>query len=265
MKKAFILALIFLLQTGFLFAGLAGSAVRETAEFIFSKFGRGAAGETIEELAENAGKAIARYGDEALPLIRKTGHAGFTALKEAGEKAPQVLQFCAKKGDDALWLVTQPKKLSFLVKYGDEAGEALLKHPGIADNLIAKYGDDAAFALTKVSRGNAQRLNMLADEGLFSATSKSQDLLKIVREYGDEAMDFIWQNKGALATVAVLGSFVNDPKPYLSGAKDLTVGVVASNPIWAIWVIGILTVFLLPYIVSSLLKTRANLKQKGEK
>ena len=43
--------------------GLVTSAARETAEVILKKFGRGVAGETVEEVSATTAKALARYGD----------------------------------------------------------------------------------------------------------------------------------------------------------------------------------------------------------
>ena len=202
-------------------AGPASSAVRETAEFIVSKFGRGAAGQSVEEVTAATAKAIATHGDSALPLLRKTGHAGFTALDQAGDKAPDVIKLFSRRGDEAIWVISEPKKLAIFIKHGDSAADALLKHPGIADGLIGRYGDNAVGALNTVTRQSAQRLSMAADDGLLSATARSPELLTVVRKYGDEAMDFIWKNKGSLAVASVLATFLADPQSYISGAKEL--------------------------------------------
>ena len=99
--------------------------------------------------------------------------------------------------------------------------EALIKHPGIADALIARHGDEAVGALNRISQQNAQRLGMSADEGLLSATQRSPELLGVIRKYGDPAMNFIWNNKGALTVGTLLAGFVADPEAYFSGIKSL--------------------------------------------
>lgn len=246
-------------------AGPAGTAIRETAEFILTKFGKGAAGQTVEEVTEATTKVIAKHGDEALPLLRNSGHAGFTALKEAGENAPDVIKLYARKGDEAIWVISEPKKLAIFIKHGDSAADALLKHPGIADSLIGRYGDDAVGALNTVSRQNAQRLSMLADDGLLTATPRSKELLPVIRQSGDEAMAFIWKNKGSLAVAAVLGTFLADPQTYISGAKELIVGPIvgpiARSVNWTLILLGILAVVFLPFIVRSLNKVRVEMKR----
>jgi len=239
-------------------AGPAITAIRETAEFILTKFGKGAAGQTVEEVTEATAKVIARYGDEALPFLRNSGHAGFIALKEAGEKAPDVIKLYARKGDEAIWIISEPKKLAIFIKHGDSAADALLKHPGIADSLIGRYGDEAVGALNAVSRQNAQRLSMVVDDGLLAATPRSKELLSVIREYGDEAMDFIWKHKGALAVAATLGSFLADPQAYISGAKELIVSPIVEPIVrstnWTFIIAGILIVVFLPFIARSIMK-----------
>lgn len=245
-------------------AGPAGTAIRETAEFILTKFGKGAAGQTVEEVTEATAKVIATHGDEALPLLRNSGHAGFTALKEAGENAPDVIKLYARKGDEAIWVISEPKKLAIFIKHGDSAADALLKHPGIADSLIGRYGDEAVGALNTVSRQNAQRLSMVADDGLLAATPRSKELLPVIREYGDEAMDFVWKNKGALAVTATLGTFLADPQAYISGAKELIVSPIvepiARSTNWTFIIAGILILVFLPFIARSIMKARRAMK-----
>ncbi|MDX2227834.1 MAG: hypothetical protein SFY92_12180 [Verrucomicrobiae bacterium] len=240
--------------------GTANGAIRETAEFILSKFGKGAAGKTLEEVTDATAKAVARYGDDALPLLRKSGHAGFAALNEAGESAPDVIRLYARKGDEAIWVISEPKKLAIFIKHGDSAADALLKHPGIADTLIGRYGDEAVGALNTVSRQNAQRLSMVADNGLFAATPRSKELLPVIRQHGDEAMDFIWKNKGSLAIAAVLGTFLAEPQTYISGAKELIVSPVvepiARSTNWTLITAGVLIVVFLPFIARSVMKAR---------
>ncbi len=241
-------------------AGPASSAVRETAEFILTKFGKGAAGQRVEEVTDAAAKIVAKHGDEALPLLRNSGHAGFTALKEAGENAPDVIKLYARKGNEAIWVISEPKKLAIFIKHGDSAADALLKHPGIADTLIGRYGDEAVGALNTVSRQNAQRLSMVADDGLLAATPRSKELLPVIRQYGDEAMDFIWKNKGSLAVASVLGTFLADPQTYISGAKELIVSPVvepiATSTNWTLIIAGVLIVVFLPFIARSVMKAR---------
>ncbi len=259
MKQSFIVLLfICLFGESASWAGIAGTAFRETAEFIMTKFGKGAAGRTVDEVTEATIKAISKHGEDALPLLRKTGHAGFTALQEAGEKAPDVIKLYARRGDEAIWIISERKKLAIFIKHGDSAADALLKHPGISDNLIGKYGSNAAGALNNISRQSAQRLSMISDDGLLATTKQNSGLLSVIRQYGDEAMDFIWINKGALATTAVLTTFLADPQAYISGAKELIIDPIAAPIVnsvnWTL-IIGVaLLIVSLPFIGKSISK-----------
>ena len=86
----------------------------------------------------------------------------------------------------------------------------------------------------------------------------------MIREYGDEAMDFVWKNKGALAVAATLGTFLADPQAYISGAKELIVSPIvepiARSTNWTFIIAGILIVVFLPFIARSIMKARRAMK-----
>jgi hypothetical protein len=114
MKRACFMTLLMLalfLQAPIATAGFASTAVRDTAAFVFNRFGKGAAGQTVEQVTEATAKLSARNGDAVLPLLRKTGHAGYTALQDAGERAPDVIKLYARKGDEAIWIISDPGSL----------------------------------------------------------------------------------------------------------------------------------------------------------
>ena len=233
-----------------------------------TKFGRGIAGHTVEEVTDTTAHAVTRYGDDVLPLVRTTGHQGFAALEQAGERAPDVIRLYARKGDEAVWVISEPNKLAIFLKHGDSAADALIKHPGLADDLIERFGGDAAGALNRVSKSSAQRLAMITNDGLLTATPRSPELLTVIRRYGDEAMDFIWKNKGALTVATVLGSFLADPEAYISGAKQLIVdpllAPIAQNTNWTLIIVGVLAVVFLPFIARRLARARSELQRGGD-
>lgn len=246
-------------------AGVTSSTARDVAEAILKKFGKGAAGKTVDELAEATIRIAAKHGDECLPLLRSAGHAGFRALEEAGEKAPDVLRLFAKRGDEAVWIISEPKKLAIFIKHGDTAANALLKHPGIADGLIDSAGPEAANALVNLSRQSAQRLSMVAADGMLKHPQQSTELLKVLTKYGDHAMDFVWRNKGPLAAGAVMASFLADPKPYIDGIKQLVVDPIASPLVksvnWTLIVVLALGVLSLPWLVRKIVASQRVLRK----
>lgn len=246
-------------------AGPASTAIRGSAEYVMTKFGKGVAGQTVEELTDTTARAVTRYGDDVLPLVRTTGHAGFAALEQAGEQAPDVIKLYARRGDEAVWVISEPKKLSIFLKHGDSAADALIKHPGLADDLIGRFGNDAAAALNSVSKQSARRLGIVAQDGLLTTTPRSQELLSVVRHYGDGAMDFIWKNKGALTVAILLGTFLADPQSCISGAKQLIVDPVLApvvrNTNWTWLIAGVLAVVFLPFIARSVVRARAAMRR----
>lgn len=199
-----------------------------------------------------SGPMIARYGEAAAPFLRHAGAQGGAVLEQAGDKAPEIVRLYARRGDDAIWIVSQPNKLAIFLRHGDSAADALIRHPGIADELIERFGVDAAAALNAVSRRGAQLLAIVADEGLLTVNPRGQELLSVVRRYGDDAMTFIWENKGALAVAAVLAAFLADPAMYLTGAAKLVVAPVVSQVDWTWPLTVILLVACLPLMIGAL-------------
>ena len=174
------------------------------------------------------------------------------------------MKLYARKGDDAIWVISEPKRLAIFIKHGDSAADALIKHPGIADSLIGRFGDDAVGALHSISRQSAQRLSMVAEDGLLNATPRSKELLSVIGRYGDDAMDFVWKNKGPLAVTAVLGTFLADPQTYISGAKELVISPVVEpivrNTNWTLIIAGVLVVVFFPFIARSFARARTAIK-----
>jgi len=250
-------------------AGLAMTAFRETAEFIMTKFGKGIAGETVEEIAENTAKIVAKYGDEVTPFLRNSGHTGFEALNKAGDKGLDLLKLYQKRGNEAIWLISDSKRLATFIKYGDSAANAIIKHPGIAESMIEQFGDNAIFALNNLSRQSAQRLSITASEGLFTATSKSKELLQVIGEYGDKAMEFIWKHKRALTVTAVLYKFLEDPSVFISGAKELIISPIVEPIVksvnWTPIISILLILIILPFIIGRIKRIIQSVKTDTKK
>jgi len=164
--------------------------------------------------------------------IPSTVHAQGTAAI-AREMAEYVMKKFGKEvADEGVETLTR-KIETIIVKYGDDAAEAMIKHGEIAQPLIGKFGDSAALALKTVSSQNARRISMLEDAGELATIGRTPELLTVVAKYGDAAMDFVWNNKGTLTVAAVLTAFLSDPEPFINGTRDLaqTVGTSLVQPI----------------------------------
>jgi hypothetical protein len=202
-------------------AGPLTVAARESAEAIVRQWGEKAVNEGVEKLAVRLESLATRYGDDAFTAARKAGPRGVAAIEAAGERAPLVAKLLTREGDRALWLVDDAARVQLVAKYGDDAAEALMRHQGIAQPLIAQFDTAAAKALSQLDVQNARRLAMLADDGSLAAMGRTPELLGVVSKYGDRAMDFIWRNKAALATSAALVAFLTSPEEFLDGTKKL--------------------------------------------
>jgi hypothetical protein len=226
-------------------AAVTSNALREAAEVIAQKFGGRA-----DDFLPIIDKAVAKYGDECLPFLTKTGPVGFKAIVQAGPKAPEVIKLFLQKGPESVAIISKQNKLEIFLKHGDSAADALLKHPGIADGLLDQYGVGAARALNLLSRRNAQRLaRLLSADGNLSKLGKNDEILAVVGNYGDRGMDFIWQNKGAFAVAAQLSTFLAEPEKFINGTAQLPGGKSIN---WTLIIAGVLVVVLLPLVVKSI-------------
>jgi hypothetical protein len=224
--------------------------IREVAEYLMKK-SSGLAAKGAQAVTSQVTDVVTKYGADALPFLRKAGPDGLQILDNAGANAPDVIKLVLKRGDEAVYVISKPRNLAIFVKHGDNAIDALAKHPGLAEDLIERFGSSGATAMTKVSRANAQHLAILAKKDPVMAAGQADQLLKIVGKYGDNAAEFIWKNKVVLASTTVLAAFLADPEPYLNGAKDLaSAGVKAATPVVASWGNSIAQSTLTMFVVS---------------
>ncbi|MGL4593738.1 MAG: hypothetical protein ACRCUY_03300 [Thermoguttaceae bacterium] len=202
-------------------AGISSKVINESVEVVMKQFGKEAAKEGAEVLTKKATTLAAKHGDDGIKAFQKCGPMVFRYVEEAGANGEIVVKLLAKRGDDAVWVVQKNNRVAIFAKYGDDAAEAMIKHKEIVEQVIESLGKPAATALSKVSSQNARRLAMMVGDGELAKIGRSDELLGVVGKYGDSAMSFIWNNKGALATATVLAAFLATPEPFINGGKDL--------------------------------------------
>lgn len=243
-----------LLTPGRLLAVVPTMVVTETVEFLVKRYGDDVLREGTETVTEQVTRVAAKYGDEGIDAVRKVGPRGIKVIQEAGENGLGAVKLINRYGDDAVWVISKPKGMAIFVKYGDNGAKALIKHKGIAEEVIEAHGKSAVGALNAVGTREARQIAMLQKDGIIPAGRQGEELLDVVIRYGDKAMAFIWRNKGALAVTAGLGTFVANPEAYIEGGKELIVeGVsrpasemgkeVARNTNWT--VVGLATIVVL--------------------
>ena len=223
---------------------------RETVELLIRKFGKEAVQEGGEGLAKRIDDVVAKYGDEGLEAIRKTGPRALAMLDEAGEAAPDVARWLAKHGDGASWVLESPVRMGLASRFGDDAVEAMIRLGEPAERIIQVGGEGAVKAVSKLSPRQGRQLAMLADDATDAALVKNSALMDTVSKLGDRGMEFVWNNKGALAVGAVLAAFIADPEPFVDGTRSLAETAanaavapvargVASGTNWTLVILGI--------------------------
>ncbi len=205
-------------------AGVTSKVLQEAFEFMMRKFSKEVAEEGVERLASKMSALAARHSDDVVAqAFKRVGPRAGKLVSEAGEHGDDVLRLLARHGDAAIPLATRKTSLGLVKKFGQEAGEACVKHGSIADPIIEQFGETGAKALTKVSDRSGRQLAMLAGEGTLKP-----ELLDIVTKYGDTACAFVWKNKGVLTGTAALAAFVASPEEFLNGTAQLTGTIVPS-------------------------------------
>lgn len=211
-------------------AGVASKTISEATEYVMKTFGREATAQGAETVGRQITRIAGRYGEEGVAAVRKLGPRGITFIDEAGEHGLDVVTLINRYGDDAVWVVSKPKSMQIFLKYGDDGAQALIKHKGIAEEVIEAHGKSAVGALNAVGTREARQIAMLQQDGVIKAGEQGDELLDVIIKHGDKAMAFIWRNKGALSVTAGIGTFIADPEAYINGAKELLVEGV-SGPV----------------------------------
>ena len=198
------------------------TVARELGHLLARKLGAKAVAKGGQALSRRAAVAASHHADDVARAVKRIGPRALTLANEAGEHAPQVMQFVAKHGAAGAAVMTkQSSKL--LASLGDDAGVALLRHNTVVVPMLEKYGATAARALTKVTPQNGRRLIMMAKT--FDRGQTAVKVVEVVAKHGDAVVNWMWANKGALAATAAVTAFLADPESFMNGTKKLTESV----------------------------------------
>jgi len=235
-RYASIVALVLLFLGGASRAHAQGrsKAAQEAAEYLLQRFGREAAREGTTTLARKIEVYAARHGDEFFKAVRQVGPRTFHLVEEAGAHGNQAVRVLAQHGEHgATWVVSRPKGMQLFLLHGDEAAATLVRHKGIAEPVIDKLGKPAIRALQATNTQSCRRLGMMLESGELARIGRSQEMLDVIGRYGDAAMTFVWEHKGALVTTACLTAFLANPEAFINGSAKLvqTVGDVTVKPV----------------------------------
>jgi hypothetical protein len=206
--------------------GPRAQAAREAAEYVVSRFG-GRAGNAAR-LATRIERYAAAHGDDMLRAVRRVGPEAFALVDAAGAQGARAAGLLARHGErGAAHVLSRPRGMAQFLRYGDEAAEALVRHPGVAEPLVERAGLTAVKAFNAVGPQAGRRV-AIALEGELAQCGRHPELLAVIAKFGERAAAFVWDNKGALAAGAVLAAFLADPEPFLDGARQLAAAAVES-------------------------------------
>lgn len=159
-------------------------------------------------------------------VVRKAGQLILNKVfKEAGEEA---LETASKKllreaGESALQRTAKSTGRSVL-----NAG--LRKTTMTAGRKVLREGgEQAVTAVSRLTARNARRLAMMEKE--LVASGKAPEVMSLLARHGkaDQLVDFMWRNKGTLATGAVVTALIANPDSVLGATGDLAGKVIETS------------------------------------
>jgi len=201
---------------------LAGSKAKEVAEYVLSKVSKEAVKEGVVTLTNKIEGLAAKHGPEVYEAVKKSGVGTIHLLEQAEAHGKPATRLLARFGDEAIVLVARPQTLALVARHGDNAALVLLKHKGIAEPIIERFGQPAVQALAQLNPQNGRRLAMLLEEKALAKSGRIEEVIGVIGKFGDRAMTFVWENKGALTITAVLTAFLSNPEAFINGASGIT-------------------------------------------
>lgn len=207
---------------------------QEAAEYVISRFGRGAAKEGTKELAKRIEAAAARHGHEMFEAVRKVGPRALPLVERAGANSGRAVRVIAQHGEAGALIAARPSAMNLVAKHGDDAARVLVRHAGsVAEPVVERFGAPAVRALAAAGPQAGRRVAMLSADGHLARIGRTEEVLEVIARYGDRAVTFVWNNKGALAVGVTLAAFLANPEPFLDGTQKIAqvVGESAVRPL----------------------------------
>ncbi len=111
------------------------------------------------------------------------------------------------------------------VRHGDDA---LRLGAGSVGRTAMASADDVARAIARVSPQNGRRLAMMMPD--IQQSGKSAEVIELLAKNGkaDQIIDFLWRNKEALATGALLTTVIANPDVVFSNGERLLTNVATT-------------------------------------
>jgi hypothetical protein len=209
-------------------AGVPEQVARLAADEAARLLGRQAERAAMTTLSQRIARLAVEHGAETLVAVRRAGPEAVEVIERASRRGALASHLLGAHGSEALVIAREPALLDLVARHGDDAARALVRHPGLARQVIETTGAPGARALAGLSAQNARRLAMLAEDGTLIRIGRQDELLSAIERHGDRALDFVWRHKGVLVVGTLLAAFLQDPEPFLSGARELGGGVTSA-------------------------------------
>ncbi len=201
-----------------------GQALRELVERVLRQGGREAGQTLIEQTTRRLNQQTSRHGDDVVRAFERVGESSLRIGESAGRHAPAAYRTMARHGPSGAAVARNSDQLALVSRYGDDAANALVRHPGMAESVIRQYGTEGARAVGNLSSRQARRLAHMVNQGSVPSGAQGARLMRVLSKYGDPAMDFVWRHKGALLVGGGLAVFLSDPGSVLGSDGPLGPG-----------------------------------------
>ncbi|MEZ6129200.1 MAG: hypothetical protein R3C59_11000 [Planctomycetaceae bacterium] len=93
--------------------------------------------------------------------------------------------------------------------------------------ILSRLGLNAVGAVNKLSPTATARVAEMSSD--LALSPHRAEWLRLLREFGDEAADFLWQNKGAVAVAATTTAVVLSPNDFLEATGRMAETVVETT------------------------------------
>ena len=104
-------------------------------------------------------------------------------------------------------------------RHVDDVARAVTPHLNVGMTLVP-LARSSGRAMAALAPRDARRLAMLAEDGALARSGRWSELLAVIERHGDQALNFVWRNKGALAVSTILATFLAEPEVFLGAVAS---------------------------------------------
>jgi hypothetical protein len=175
-------------------ASVQGKLVKEAIEYFAKKFGKELVEEGTEQTAKRLGQIAAKYGDDAVAVLRPLGPRGVKFADEFGETGYRMLQKHGREG-----LVTLEKygdeAIQLAKTHGDEALDVLVNQPGVGRQLVVSYPKEMLPTIAGLRSDEAVRLSKIAPDFAKLPPAAQKTFAEKLAQGGDDFVMWAYKRR----------------------------------------------------------------------